>query len=663
MNLKVYTVGKWILALCLMVLGADVAYSQPNKVNAAACEPFKQKDAERKFAQIQKAKEEGAKRKMLRELLNEAPDYYEAHYMLGRKTYSAKFFDEALNHFESVISLCPDYAPYAYYYSGKILMSQEKMAGAVAAFDKFLSFEEGVGDKEYEELKELLPRLRREARILSNPVPFNPEPVLAVSTKYDEYSASLSPDNRHIYFTRKMPVERRSLDNAYASGAAMTEVFMRSSRAGKAWDEGSPMPRPFNQADNNGAAAVTANNKHMYFVVCPGNLPENCDIWGSDWQGHRWGPLTRLPFPINSDYWDSHPTISYDGNTLIFSSDRPGGYGKADLYISTRSANGTWSAPKNLGPEINTAENEITPFIHTDSQTLYFSSRGHGSLGGYDIFYSRKKDDGTWKKPQNLGYPINTRNDEISFFVSLDGQTGFMCSNKLNLPDGREVGVGGLDLYSFSLYPEARPEEIVFLEGQLKGGDGMPVGGTVEVKNQRTKEVTTIEADTADGRYVAILSAKDDYVLTVNQEGLAFTSARVGGKDTPAGEPVALVMETEPIRTGVGYRLDNINFATNAFDLNAEAKEIIESFADWLKKNAAVRVAIEGHTDNVGSASANLQLSKNRARAVYEFLILLGIDSGRLRHEGYGSNKPVADNQTEKGRLLNRRTEFVIIGK
>jgi len=637
--------------------------AQPAKVNKQACEPTRNKQAERMFAQVEKQKEEGFKRKMLREILEVEPDYYEVLYLLGRKTYAVKQHDEALRCFTRVAELCAQYSPYTYYFIGKVQLERDRPAEALVAFKKFMAFEDGISDKEYEEVKMLMPGLANDASLMGNPVPFDPMPVMDVCSKSDEYSASLSPDNRYIYFTRKSLVQSSGNDRPFGGQPGMVELFMRSGREKDRWAAGEIMDRPFNQGSNNGAAAITADNKRMYFVVCEGNIADNCDLWFSEWQGYRWSPLQAMGTVINSRHWDSHPTISYDGNTLIFASDRPGGFGKADLYMSIRTKDGSWSEPENLGPEINTSENEITPFIHTDSQTLYFSSKGHKGLGGYDIFYTRKSDEGKWSKPKNIGYPINTRADELSFFVSLDGKTGFFCTSQLITPEGKNLGVGGYDLFSFNLYEEARPDAILFIEGQLSQTSGTPVGGILEIREEGTQKITHIEADSADGKFVAVVSAKNNHIISVNQEGLAFTSARIVTDSNLTGTPMAYALQTEEIKVGVGYRLNDVNFATNSSELGRDALEIIRDFASWLEKNPGVHVSIEGHTDNIGQADANLMLSKQRAESVYKSLIEFGIMSSRLLFKGFGSTRPLASNATETGRFKNRRTEFVILEK
>lgn len=651
-----------LLLPCIFAIFASLSLqAQPNKVNAGACDPTQNKAAQKIFEKAMKQSEDGMRRKMLRDALEVEPDYYEAAYQLGRRTYHLNMQEETYRLLSMVTRICPDYAPYAWFYLGKIELARENAAAAVKAFERFMQFEDGIRDDDYLEIKELLPKLKQEATLTGTPVPFNPRPLLDVSTPMDEYSASITPDNRYIYFTRKTYVERENRGTPGDMGKDLVELFYRSEFKDGKWTQGEAMERPFNLGHNNGAAAVTADNKAMYFVICENNLADNCDIWYTEWHHYRWKPLMRMPNPVNATgYWDSHPTISYDGNTLIFSSDRPGGYGGADLYITTRQADGSWSKPQNLGADINTKGNEITPFLHSDSQTLYFSSQGHDNLGGYDVFYSKRQADGSWSKPRNLGFPLNTKGDEISFFVSLDGKTAYMCSDELKDGKGNPVKVGGLDVFVFELHEAVRPEEVVLMEGRLQTPEGSVLGGTIEIRDENNNRTHTIRADSMDGKFVAMFMVGQNYSLTVKEEGMAFSQIEISTENMQAGAIGEVAMESGPVESGKSYRLNNIHFATNSSELPSSAHKTLRDFADWLKHNPSIRIRIEGHTDNVGQAQANLQLSRERAKSVYEFLSQQGIPAERMEWEGYGSSKPVASNQTEEGRAKNRRTEFFI---
>ncbi|MCX7743953.1 MAG: OmpA family protein [Flavobacteriales bacterium] len=637
------------------ILIINSIFSQNFQINKTACEPTSNKAALKLYAKAQKEGNMAEKRKLLNDAVAIENSFYEALFELGTGYFKQGKKDLAKDRLEAVRDICPEYSPYTHLFLGLIAYQATNYQEAIRYFEKFLTYDI-QDDEDYKLAKNLLQEIKDYEAIFSRSVPFDPKVMPNVCTPQDEYLASISPDNRSFYFIRKTKTDGKSMDKTYDSGVNYVEIFTKSTLTNGQFDAGEPMPRPFNHKYNNGAATITADNKQMYFVICQNNQVEFCDIWKTEFKDNQWQPFVNAGSHINSDAWDSQPTISYDGKTLIFASNRPGGIGGVDLYISTKQDNGEWSPAVNLGPTINTPDNELTPFLHSDSQTLYFSSKGHKGLGGYDIFFSKKDEKGNWTKPRNLGKPINTPGDDVSFFVSLDGKTGFYSSDKLN-------GPGGLDIYTFELYETARPAEVIYVEGTVKSNDNKVSATQIEVKNTVTKEVTKIDVNQEDGSYVAIVTAKDDHILTIKQEGIAFTSKLINKEELGIGKPAQVDLKTEEIKVGSAYRLNDINFATNSYELSDKAKFIIEEFAEFLKANPTLKIAIHGHTDDIGNDNDNLILSDNRAKAVYEYLINLGIQADRMTYKGFGETKPLASNKTEKGRAQNRRTEFVITDK
>ena len=354
--------------------------------------------------------------------------------------------------------------------------------------------------------------------------------------------------------------------------------------------------------------------------------------------------------------WDSQPTVSSDGNTIIFSSNRKGGYGKTDLYEITFE-NNQWSVPKNLGTNINSAEEEKSPFLHTDGKTLFFSSTNFPTLGGFDIFYSRKDSLGKWQKPINIGYPINTSTDQVSLFVSTDGKTAYFASNKL-------IGEGGMDIYGFPLYEDAKPERVLFLKGDLNDEDGTFVKDIeIEIKNLTTQKITTIKVD--KGSYVGAITLEDndDVLLSIKEEGYAFYSEYIDADDSNYISPSTLNIELEQISEGSSFKIDNIYFNTNSYEINQISEQVINEFINYLRVNKSIVIEINGYTDNVGSFRDNQVLSENRAKAVYEHIVSNGIQKNRISYNGFGEEFPVDSNDNEEGRSKNRRTEFKVISK
>ena len=293
--------------------------------------------------------------------------------------------------------------------------------------------------------------------------------------------------------------------------------------------------------------------------------------------------------------------------------------------------------------------------MHTDGKTLFFASTNFPSIGGFDIFYSRKDSLGNWQNPVNIGYPINTVADEISLFVSTDGNKAYFASNQLN-------GVGGWDIYSFPLHARAKPKRVLFLKGELVDEDGQVLEDVeLEIKNINTKEVTTVKVE--EGNYVSSLTlAKgDDVLIMVKKEGFAFNSTYISAHDSSFSSPKDLNIELESLENGKSFNLSNIYFETNSYQINPIIKEVLIEFTNYLKINNELVIEINGFTDNVGDESDNQLLSENRAKVVRELVLLEGIPENRVLFNGYGEQFPVADNISESGRAINRRTEFRII--
>ncbi|MEC8832081.1 MAG: OmpA family protein, partial [Bacteroidota bacterium] len=354
-------------------------------------------------------------------------------------------------------------------------------------------------------------------------------------------------------------------------------------------------------------------------------------------------------------------TVTSDNKTIYFTSNRKGGTGGLDIYKTEKDTAGKWGPPVNLGEVINTTGNEKSPFIHPDKQTLYFSSDGHRGLGGYDIFISRmkkNKDKGSrekgikWVKPVNIGYPINGEDDDLGFFVSTDGKTGYFSSTNTS---EKYRSFGGWDLYHFSLYEGARPEKVLFLKGDLKGEDGKPIeNAKMELTNVRTKEVTEVEVDAKMGKYATVitLEEEDDYIMNVTKENYAFTSKYISSKEAvekveEGKQTLDFDLEIKEVVVDEPYMIDNIQFASNSSSvLTVESMLILDGFTKYLITNNEMEVAIYGHTDAVGSDNDNLSLSENRARSVKDYLVLSGISTSRLAFKGFGESRPVATNDT-----------------
>jgi outer membrane protein OmpA-like peptidoglycan-associated protein/tetratricopeptide (TPR) repeat protein len=591
--------------------------------------------------------------------LNDKEEYPIVNYYLAL-TYIYKpdnNFTLAEQYLKKVIDACPDDIPEAYFHLGKLAYTTNQKCDAINYFKKFLTYQ-GDFDTLFAEAKMLMKWSEEICKLINNPVPFNPKLVKGISSQLDDYLVSLSPDNEIAYYTRKTKDYQIS---GYKSEPAFQEKFYFSYRiSDNVFDNGKEMPYPFNRNENEGGATITGNNKELIYTVCKMvTSPRqyyNCDLYSSKNIKGYWTDIVPLERVNRPDTWESMPSVTADGKELYFVSNRSGGVGGYDIYKSIKDENGEWSEPINIGKPINTSGDEKSPFIHTDTRTLYFSSNGRPGIGGYDIYYVKINDNNEKTEVKNIGYPINTENDEVGFIVSIDGKYGYFSSNNI-----KNESLGGMDFYYFSLYNEAKPEEVILVKGNLKSEDTTkPIKATVQIKSLESKRVTFIPVD-EDGDYVASLLKNEDYLLTIKGEDIVYQSTYVAAKDSITAPVIKLEMEVQPIEVGMHYRLHNIYFAFNSADILSSSQKVLDEFIVFLNDHPTMTISIEGHTDNVGSDEFNLILSENRAKAVYNYLVNNGIDADRLQYKGFGKTTPIATNETEEGRAMNRRTEFVIL--
>jgi len=595
-------------------------------------------------------------RMLLGKALEIDPEFARANYMIADLLIKGKKAKEAEPYLLKVATLCPDLDPMVFFRLGAIAFGEKRFEECNKFLQKFLD-SDYKKEKERNEATDMFASASFFLEGFSKPVPFDPKPLQAICTAADEYLPIITPDNKFAYFTRSTFEVQKGL----TSEPKRIERFSVSNGLGENnFEKGVPMTTPFNKNNNEGGASLSADNKNMYFTICKNDGGDllNCDIWYSYFSKGVWAEIKNAGISINGkNTWESQPSLSSDGKTLYFASSREGGFGELDIWKSGKDDKGNWMPPENLGPEINTKGSEKSPFFHSDGKTLYFSSTGHQGYGGYDIYFSKLEDDNVWQKPKNIGFPINSEKDDLGFFVSTDGKSGYFASDKIK-------GVGGWDIYSFPLYKEARPERVVFVSGELRNEKNEVItDAQVEIKNTRTKEVKNIDVDSLTGKYVAVVAFNDDQLITVKKEGKAFTSQYLSTADSTLNIPKKLDIKMEEVKVGQAYKINNINFGTNSFLINKSTLDIVEELTTYLKENPTIKIAIHGHTDNVGDASSNLKLSNDRARIVQDLLILNDINAERLSFKGFGATKPIAPNTNEKGRALNRRTEFLITEK
>ncbi len=598
---------------------------------------------------------------LLSELVQDHPDFVEPYFMLGMMAAKRENIASMTKNFEQVEKLCPDYAnPYLYYYLGLLAYTDENFEKAATYFKKFFNILEDQPDAPvqdvYEEAKNYLQWSDFLAYSYKNAVPFDPQPVKGISTPANESIPYFSVDGSMVFFKRTIrEKDGRSLFEGEEK--EIVRMCMAERQSDGIFEQGFPLESPFNKSELEGYVSMTADNKMLFYTVCgvDKDFFMNCDIVYSEFKDGFWQPFKSVGSNVNTPQsMEMHPSVTPDGKWLYFVSDRRGGMGGTDIWRCKRLPGGDWGRAENLGTKVNSKGNEETPFMHPDGVTLYFSTNGRQGLGGFDIFYVRM-DDESQTVPINIGMPINTENDEKNFSVSTSGRKAFFSSDQYKT-------TSDYDIFDFDLYERARPYHVVVIKGTLKDELDQNTAGNIVFLGKNTEENIEFPVDKEDGHFTAAVRSDLDYVMIAKKEGYAYDTRYLVSKKLQ-NDTLRINMQVRPIEVGQSYQLNDINFETGSAALTPEAEFVVNSFVDFLRENPTLYVVIQGHTDNVGDAKENMKLSNERAKAVYDYLLSRRIRQERIEYKGYGSEKPLAGNDTEEGRAKNRRTVFVITRK
>ncbi len=480
------------------------------------------------------------------------------------------------------------------------------------------------------------------------PVPFNPQNLEAINTPYDDYWPSMSL-NGEVFSTTVLIADKTKSNLEWNE-----DIYWSFRDENGQWKKSESIGMPTNTEENEGSQNFSIDGKYMFFVAC--DKPDTkggCDIYYCVHDGSNWSLPINPGEPLNSRYWETNPCLSADGKELFFSSNRPGGKGKKDIWecVVTKMPDGTlrFSNPINLSDSINTLEDEFSPFFHQDGSTLYFASNGHDGLGGFDIFYSKRNSSYVWSKPKNIGFPINTHKDEYGFIVSPNGENAYFASDILSEQEK--------DIYELNLYKEARPTPMNYFAGIIyERMHKTPIETDIEISDLSTGNKHTYKSDW-NGVFSTYLPANQEYAINIYKKGFLFYSKNIAPTDLSESKAI---IEMDSIRIGESLILNNISFETNSYKLLPKSTPELEYVFRFLVAQPEVDIEIIGHTDNIGTHEHNIVLSENRAKEVSKFLIAKGIDAKRISCIGMGETLPIANNDTEEGRAKNRRTELKI---
>ena len=613
---------------------------------------------------------------ILNKAIEKDPTFWEAYLTAGEFAEFSNQLKLAIEYYEKALQISPNHSPTGstHFYLGNLKFAVGDYQGASEAMETYIKNKQ-ANPANIPTAKNILQSSQFAIQALQHPTNFKPINLgPAINTKDPEYFPTITVDGKTILFTRLLN------DSRVQGPVKKQEDFYITHLKNNAWVTAEPMPTHINTVNNEGAPTISADGRSLIFVACPdmsgtdygdGRLGKgSCDMFITKKIGSRWGQVGNLSGQVNTMLWESQPSLSADGKTLYFIRrvKTQDGSKNSDIFVSTLQENGTWSNATRLPGNVNTPLEEESVLIHPDGKTLYFASRGHIGMGGSDLYVTRLNSDGSWSNPVNLGYPINTKNDENSLMVSPDGEIGFFASD-------REGGFGDLDIYYFEMPKEVQPIKTLYFEGTVVDATTKkPIPGKFQLIDIKTgQEVIRSEADPVTGEFLVSLPVNQEYALNVSYQGYNFYSKNFNMIEKENQEAVELIIPLVPIGSDIPVVLANVFFDLNKTDLRTESYVELNKLRDLLQKNPQIKIEIGGHTDTRGDAQDNLNLSEGRANSVKEYLIKQGIDASRLTSKGYGETLPkISDsdiakiktlNAQEKAHQSNRRTEYKFISQ
>lgn len=505
-----------------------------------------------------------------------------------------------------------------------------------------------------------------------------------VNSEFDDYNPVLHPTLDLLYFTSRRNIDKKDkrldADNKY-----MENIFI-SEQAGDLWRKPKVIENKLDSKNNESLLTLSPDGSKIYLY----NGEENGgDILVSELKKDNWKSPKGISGRILSKDKETTITFSPDGKEMFFVSNQDGSIGGMDIFYSKLDAKEKWIDPINMGAAINTTYDEEAVYWHPKEDKLYFSSQGHNSMGGYDVFVIERNENGMWSSPLNLGYPINTPSDDIFFKMDETNKQAYYSSV-------RDNGYGGKDLYKIIILGEEKelklktddiflawnhkpindlfyhkPSELkvdtaLFMTGMLtdsKSGEPIIFAKIEVIDLELSQVIATGLTDTAGTYEIKIPKKKDYGVELTAKDYLFFVEIANLSQKQVVESKVTANFQLDKIDVGAKMVLDNIFFETNKATIKPESTTELERLANLLIENPTIRLEISGHTDNVGSYRANQKLSESRAKSVVDYMVSKGVGSSRLEYKGYSFNQPIADNSTAEGRSKNRRVEFKVLSK
>jgi flagellar motor protein MotB len=619
----------------------------------------------------------------------------ELNYQIGLVMLQSDQKPGALHYFKKAYEFNPNVTPDIFFMLARALHYNQEFHDAISHYEKYL---EGLKPRNAEAMRPLIEKYIYECLsgmdLVKNPLRVEIVNMGSnVNSAFDDYYPVVSASGNRIYFTSRRPAttggKRAPFDNKYYEDIYFT---FYENGWGRAQNIGSSVNTPKNDV----ALAITPDDMNL-FVNYSGD--GKGDILLSEYRKNRWRAPYAFLGKINSRKRESSFSVTADESTIYFVSERSrGSYGGRDIYFIEKNERGRWGKVQNIGPTINTEYDEEGVYIHPEGNKLYFSSKGHNSMGGYDIFYSEKDPNGTWMKPVNIGYPINTPDDDL-FYSSTDSTHGYFSAI-------RTEGLGWFDLYRVNFLPpeeeeiieeeiipepavvdtvvvtvvdtvvvevpspppvvapiEEKPKTVLFEGKIIDKKSKEPVFGKMEILDiELGKVILTTFSDRNSGNFMISLPEWKDYGIEISARDYLFFIDVMKLTRMMPNDYFSFDFELDKIEVGTKVVLNNIFFETAKSTLTPASYKELDNVVRMLNETPTLRVEISGHTDNTGSLDLNMRLSQARAKSVVDYLIGRGIASNRLEYKGYGPQQPVAPNDTEAGRSQNRRVEFKVLG-
>lgn len=485
------------------------------------------------------------------------------------------------------------------------------------------------------------------------------EPLgMSINSNFDDYAPVITANGRQLFFTSRKPfTEKDKLKNAASTENIYKTTYDPNTDS---WSVAEALPPVINlPGKNNSIAAISKDG--MWMMVYQDNKG-NGDLYESTWQGSSWSELKPISPTINSPSHETSATISPDGKTVYFISERAGGSGKKDIWQTTRYANGTWSTPKNLGKLVNSAEDEEAVYIHPDGKTLFFSSKGHGSTGGFDVYKTVYEHD-EWSKPVSLGEPINTPGDDLFFVLAADRKKGFYSTNR---------GSGDKNIYEINFITKAdKQNKMNTVKGTIRSKKTQdPMEARIEIiDNEQNKVIATYDSDDETGKYTFNVPAGKNYGISITAPYYMFYSDNLNASEASKAGQIMRDIELQKLEKGTKVALKNIFFDEQSA-LKPESGSELNRIFQLMANNPRLVIELGAHTDVQGDAAQNLKLSESRVKSIADYLTMEGIPRDRIKYKGYGETLPlfpeaeIAKMVTQKqneARVQNQRLEMTVV--